>query len=212
MLVQFEFRSSVCVRDGAVFNCMVACWLSTSSVSLGARGDQRSAAEGSSGCFTSSSPCDVQLSYPNLTPASRCTSSLLKTAPAPTPLMSAPRVGGPGGQPSFPCLPTPKKYVGDYFITGLGRVAQLAGQGMKCLGWELLGRERCWQSPGLWLQPDKLDFISSPRSCGLFLGPPLLLCLSLPQLTPVCLWLPEGGAGKDEASGCGERRCRLTPV
>lgn len=49
-------------------------------------------------------------------------------------------------------------------ITGSGRAAQIVGQGMKCLGWELPGRERCRQSPGLRLRLDKLDFVRGPRS------------------------------------------------
>lgn len=38
------------------------------------------------------------------------------------------------------------------------------GQGIKCLGWELLGGKWCEQSPGIRLRQDKLDFVSSPRS------------------------------------------------
>lgn len=86
------------------------------------------------------------------------------------------------------------------------------GQRTKILGRELPGRVRCRQRPSLWLQPDELDFVSSPRSCGLFFGLPLLPCLSLPRLAPAFLWLLEDGAGTDEASGCGERRCRLIPT
>jgi len=113
------------------------------------------------------------------------------------------RTKGQKVHPPSPASP-PNTYVGDYFMAGPGRVAQLAGQGTKCLGWELLSKKRCWQSPGLRLQPDKLDFVSSARSCGPFLGP--LPCLSLPWLGPVCPWLPEGRAARDEAPGRGARQ------
>lgn len=122
--MQFEFRSSVCVRDGALFNCGVACWLSTSTVSPGAWDDWRSAAEGTHSCFASSSLHDVQLGYPSLTPASHCTSLLLKAAAASTRPLSAPTAGGPRGQtygrPNLrgtflPPPPRPKKVCGGLF-------------------------------------------------------------------------------------------------
>lgn len=115
------------------------------------------------------------------------------------------------GREVNPPSPCPKESMWGIILYQVGW-PQLVGRGTKCLGWELPGRERCRQSPGLRLRPDELGFVSSAMSCSLFLGLPPPPCFSLPCLTPACLGMPEGGVGKDEASGCRERRCRLIPT
>lgn len=132
-------------------------WLcagSTSPVSLGAGSTECLAAEGSGGCFVSSSPFDVWLSYPSLTPTSCCTLFLWGAAAAPSPPMFAPTAVWPGGEPKWrphlsgiflPWFPRPKKVCRGFFYKWVRPGGQV-GQGMKCLGWELRDRETCWWS------------------------------------------------------------------
>lgn len=175
------------MRDRAVFNCGLACWLSTSSVSLGAQGDRRLAAEGTPGCVASSPLHDVQLGYPSLTPASRCALLLLKAAAASTPPMSALTAEGPRGQTDgrlnltgtfLPPPPRPKKVCGGLFYNwvrsgGSGSEARDEMPGMGAAGQREVSAEPwppaaagqagfCHQSQVLWSLPRSTDAAAVP--------------------------------------------------
>lgn len=170
------------------------CCRSPSSVSLRARGRRCSAAAGSRGCFASSSPRDVRLSYPTLTPASRCASFPLKDAAAPTPPIPAPTAGGPGGQPSF-SLPK-RKYVGDYFISG--RVAPASGAGDEVPGMGVAGQREVSAGP----RPP-----AATRQAGF--GSQCHILQSLPRSATATVLLPapaDTGVPGDAGGWRGERR------